>query len=128
MRTDKTAEARDADTQKRSSWEPVKLIISKIDPTIAARVSRLHATATRPHPVYSYELGVVDAEGIFKRFFKPVIKVNDGKIDLVPINREAKDEVSMEAEIYIIEETQKREEELQLQAKRAKTKPKTSRK
>jgi len=113
MQPDKRTESRKAGTKKKSSWEPVKIIVDK-ETNIAARVSRL---PIKPHPEYSYEIGRVDENDTFRRFLKPRVSISEGKVEMDPIKSDVVVWAMEQAEIYIIEEVQKRESELQLQAK-----------
>jgi hypothetical protein len=115
----KKANGRRASTNNSNAWEPVKLI--KHEATgLASRVFRV---SSYPHPRYSFEVGCVDAEGAFKRFQIPVVKIEGGKVEVVATDPDAVRWVIEEAEIFILEAIQKREEELQLQAKSKAPKP-----
>jgi hypothetical protein len=114
MQSEKKTDGRKGPAKKGAfSWEPVKVIIHK-ETKIAARVSRL---PIKPRPKYSYELGCVDEEDNFKRFLQPVVEIKDGKVEVIAISPDAVQWAMEEAEIYIVEEMQKRESEIQLQAK-----------
>jgi len=108
--------------KKKSAWEAVK-VFTHPETGISARVWRL---PLKPHPLYSYEIGIV-VEDDFKRFLMPKIEVVNGTAELTPLNLDAIDWVRMEADAFIIEEVQKRESELQLQAKTIRKRPETKR-
>ena len=114
MQTEKK-DNRKEPTKKQSLWEPVKIIIHK-ETKVAVRVSRL---TIKPHPLYTYEIGYVDAEEQFHRFLKPKVEIDEatGKVELTPIDADAARWAMEEADVYIVEEVQKRENELQLQKK-----------
>jgi hypothetical protein len=100
-------------TKNSNAWEPVK-VFRHAETGIASRVFRV---SSYPHPRYSYEIGFADTGDLFKRFQIPVVKIESGKVEVTPIDPDAVRWVMEEAEIYILEETQKREEELQLQSR-----------
>ena len=78
MQTEKK-DNRKEPTKKQSLWEPVKIIIHK-ETKVAVRVSRL---TIKPHPLYTYEIGYVDAEEQFHRFLKPKVEIDEatGKVE-----------------------------------------------
>lgn len=108
--TEKRTDSRKAPA-KKSTWEPVKIIIHK-ETKIAARVSRL---PIKPHPAYTYDLGYVNDDEQFKRFLRPKIEIKDGEVNLTSIDTAAVSWVMEHAEIYILEQIQSREDEIRLQ-------------
>lgn len=97
-------------SMKKFVWEAVK-VFTHPKTGISARVWRL---PLKPHPRYSYELGIV-IEGDFKRFLMPRVEVVNGIAELTPLDLDAIDWVRMEADAFIVEEVQRRELELELQ-------------
>lgn len=125
MQAEKKTDGRKGTTKNSNAWEPVK-VFRHVESGVASRVFRV---SSYPHARYSYELGFVDADDLFKRFQIPAVKIEGGKVEVTPINSDAVRWAMEEAEIYILEEMQKREEELQIQAKfaEARHKPKKHR-